>query len=65
MNDPHRYFVAYAHQRGFGNCEIVRVDPITSHDDITEIGEAIARKNGYPQPAIVISFQPLAGAGVR
>lgn len=52
-----RYFVAYAHARGFGRTQITTAAPITTIEQIGEIERAISG-NGA-QMVTVVSFQPL------
>jgi hypothetical protein len=42
-----RYFVSYAHPRGFGRCYADRERPIAGIGDIEEIEQAIRASNGF------------------
>ncbi len=41
-----RYFVSYAHSRGFGNAVIALTLPIRSYDDIVLVARMIEDSNG-------------------
>jgi hypothetical protein len=52
----YRYFISYAHQAGYGNTELHRDQPISSHDDVATIGNQIAARNNLTW-ACVLNFQ--------
>lgn len=53
----HKYFVSYAHNGGFGRCEVTTPQPIASSADIAEVERIIVEGNGLPWVS-VLNFQP-------
>ena len=41
-----RYFVSYAHQFGFGNCEIEPPNPVCGIEDVRGLAEAMVKQYG-------------------
>jgi hypothetical protein len=52
------YFVSYAHERGFGNCDIINDKTIDSWEDIQRIKEQLETECNISKP-VIISFQLL------
>lgn len=47
------YFISYSHPQGFGRCELIRENPITSIDDIQVIEKLLLEKNNVKSLAIL------------
>lgn len=51
-----RYFVSYAHDRGFGRCEIAAQEPISTMEIIAAIERRI--ESGGARDVTILGFQP-------
>ena len=58
----YRYFISYAHTRGFGSSDIVGPEPITSYEQITAIKQYL--DDAMNDDVIVLNFQLLSGPTV-
>ena len=59
MNKPIKYYVSYSHETGFGSLEVTLSVPITTHKQILDIQEYIAKE--YDLGKIVILFYTRLG----
>lgn len=69
MDKQYRYFIAYIHQTGYGNSEVIRTTPISNMADIMEVQRSIV-KDVQEQEGVVLkgvsitNFQPFEDRNV-
>lgn len=54
----YRYFVSYAHRRGFGMIDVGRNSKIENMDDIASMKKSIEENDESLGSIVVISWQP-------
>lgn len=58
MNKPHKYYVSYSHDQGFGCIEITLLLQITTYKQILDIAEYIAKECNLGK-AIILFYTKL------